>query len=416
MMENVLLVTVGFNSQKQNFRAKDQARELKDLALSTGANIIDEVLCSRDKPTPDLFLGSGKVEEIGDLCTEQKIGTVIFDKNLSGTQQRNLEDSLKIKTIDRTQLILDIFARHAKTPEGKMQVELAQLQYLLPRLIGKGIILSRLGGGIGTRGPGEQKLEVDRRRIRGRIVKLKQDLDSIIARRKTMRKKRNESSLPTVALVGYTSAGKSTLLNSLTGSKQRVSRYLFTTLDPLSRSIALSNNQKIVLSDTVGFISDLPAHLIEAFKATLEEVVESDLLIQVLDISDLRCHEHDKVVRDVLKKLSIEDKPMVTALNKADLLDDRGWIDRYKSDFPDSVEISALNKENFSALFRLIERKLETMFVSASLKLPINRMDLVDLIYREGQVKSIDYTQDSIKVRVVLPSITACKLSSYIIT
>ncbi|MBL7197656.1 MAG: GTPase HflX [Candidatus Omnitrophica bacterium] len=413
-MEKVLLITIGLNSQKQSFKPRYQAKELKELALSTGVYIVDEVLCSRDRPTPNLFLGRGKIDEIGSLCVEQKIDTAIFDKDLSGTQQRNLEDLLNIKIIDRTQLILDIFAKHAKTPEGKMQVELAQLEYLLPRLTGKGIILSRLGGGIGTRGPGEQKLEVDRRRIKERIVRLKRDMDSLIERRKTMRKKRKESSVPTVTLIGYTSAGKSTLLNSLTGSKQRISKYLFTTLDPLSRSITLPNNQKIVLSDTVGFISDLPAHLIEAFKATLEEVIEADLLIHVLDISDLRCYEHNKAVWDILRKLNIEDKPIVTALNKIDNLSDKGWIEKYKNDFPDSVEISALKNENFIALLKLIERKLKEMFVSASLKLPISRMDLVDLIYSEGQVISIDYTSNFIKIKATLPTVTASKLGSYI--
>ena len=413
-MENVLLVTVGFDALRQSLKAKDQARELKELVLSTGVNIVDEVLCFRDKPTPNLFLGSGKVDEIADLCVEQDINTVIFDKELSGTQQRNLEEILKIKTIDRTQLILDIFARHAKTPEGKMQVELAQLQYLLPRLTGKGIILSRLGGGIGTRGPGEQKLEVDRRRIRDRIIRLKKDLASLIERRKTMRKKRTQSSVPTISLIGYTSAGKSTLLNALSGSKQPVSRHLFTTLDPLSRSVTLSNNQKVVFSDTVGFISDLPAHLIEAFKATLEEVVESDLLLHVLDISDLRCHEYNKIVLDILKKLNIQDKPIVTALNKVDLLGDRNWVDKYKNDFPDSMEISALKKENLDLLLKLIEKKLKRMIVTVDLKLPINRMDLVDLIYREGQVQSINYTTHSIMVTAVLPSVTAYKINSYI--
>jgi GTP-binding protein HflX len=412
-MEKVLLVTVGLESQKQKQDTKYQANELKELALSTGAQVISEVVCFRDKPTSDLFIGSGKAQEIGVLCTENKINTVIFNQDLRGTQQRNLEEILKVKTIDRTQLILDIFARHAKTPEGKMQVELAQLEYLLPRLAGKGIILSRLGGGIGTRGPGEQKLEVDRRKIKDYIVKLKKDLEVIIERRKTIRKKRKDSSVPTVCLVGYTSAGKSTLLNSLTGSKQRISKYLFTTLDPLSRSISLSNNQKIVLSDTVGFISDLPPHLIEAFKATLEEVVEADLLIHVLDVSDLRYYDHNKTVLEVLKKLQIFDKQIINALNKIDILEDKSWLGRFKMDFPDSVEISALKKDNLESLLKLIEQKLGIMFEPISLKLPIKRMDLVDLIYKEGRVESIKYTQEFIHIQASIPVITASKLSCY---
>lgn len=407
------MVTVGLHSQKNNLKHRDQAQELRNLALSVGVHIVEESLCLRDKPTPNLYIGKGKIEEISDICSEQKIDTVIFNNDLSGTQQRNLEEILNIKIIDRTQLILDIFARHAKMSEGKMQVELAQLQYLLPRLTGKGIILSRLGGGIGTRGPGEQKLEVDRRRIRERIVRLKGDLDSLIQRRKIMRRKRKESSLPTVAVVGYTSAGKSTLMNSLSDSQQPVSKYLFTTLDPLSRSVILPNKQKIVLCDTVGFINDLPAHLIEAFKATLEEVVEADLLIHVLDISDLNFPEYNKVVWQILKKLDIEDKPVITALNKMDSLCDKGWIEKYKSDFPDSVEISALRKQNLDVLLKLVEKKLEKMITFVSLKLPLNRMDLVDFIYKEGQVKSIEYTLNSINIKANLPSVTACKLSSY---
>lgn len=414
-MEKALLVTVGSDSQrKQIIKPEYRARELKELALSTGAFVEDEILCFRDKVTPDLYIGKGKVQEIKDLCLEKKINTVIFDNDLSGTQQRNLEEVLNLKTIDRTQLILDIFAKRAKTPEGKMQVELAQLEYLLPRLTGKGIFLSRLGGGIGTRGPGEQKLEVDRRRIRERIFRLKKELVTLIERRKIIRKKRSESSIPTVTLIGYTSAGKSTLLNSLSESKQSTSKYLFTTLDPLSRSITLSNNQRIVISDTVGFINDLPEHLIEAFRATLEEVTEADLLIHVLDVSDLRFHEHNEAVWQILRKLNIQDKPVITALNKIDLLSDKGWIEKYKSDFPDSVEISAVKKENLSSLLKLIEKKLENMIMSVSLKIPSNRMDLVDLIYKEGQVKSIEYTQNSINIQARLSSITANKLRSYV--
>jgi len=413
-MEKVLLVTVGLGPKDKTADYKSQALELQELALSTGVKVAGEFLCYRDRLTADLYIGEGKVEEIKQLCQQEGIDTVIFNNDLSGTQQRNLEDVLEKKTIDRTQLILDIFARHAKTMEGKMQVELAQLEYLLPRLTGKGIILSRLGGGIGTRGPGEQKLEVDRRKIRDHISRLKKDLDSLVQRRETIRKKRKESSVPTLTLIGYTSAGKSTLLNSLTGSKQRVSKYLFTTLDPLSRSVNLSNNQKIVLSDTVGFIDNLPTHLIEAFKATLEEVTEADLLIHVLDISDQRFYEHNDAVWDVLERLDTTEKPMVTVLNKIDKLSDRDWLGKYQQDFPDSIAISALTGENLGGLLNLIEQKLEKMITLISLTLPIGRMDLVNLIYREGQVKSIGYTADSINIEAMLPSVVSYKLKDYV--
>src|SRR3989338_720490 len=282
-MEKALLVTIKLKSEADNWKIEDIALELEELVFTSGAEVVDNITCLSEKPTANFFIGSGKAEELAFLCQEQDIDTVVFSHNLSGTQQRNLEETIGKKTIDRTQLILDIFARHAKSPEGKMQVELAQLQYLLPRLIGKGIILSRLGGGIGTSGPGEQKLEVDRRRIRKRIDKLKSDLKQFSLHRLTMKKKRRENAIPTVALVGYTNAGKSTLLNALTSANQVISGSLFTTLDPLSKSLVLPNGEHIVISDTVGFLHGLPHHLIEAFKATLEEVIDADLLIHVLN-------------------------------------------------------------------------------------------------------------------------------------
>lgn len=415
-MERALLLTVGLHSRKNLLKPADRAKELRELVLSLSAtHVVSELICLRDAPTPNLYLGKGKIEEVKENCAQKNITTVIFNNDLSGTQQRNIEEIVGTKTIDRTQLILDIFARHAKTPEGKMQVELAQLEYLLPRLTGKGIMLSRLGGGIGTRGPGEQKLEVDRRRIKGRIIKLKEDLRDLIARRKTIRKKRKESSVPTLTLVGYTSAGKSTLLNALTESAQPVSTHLFTTLDPLSRSLTLPNNQKVVISDTVGFINDLPPHLIEAFKATLEEVVEADLLLHVLDVSDLTHHEHYTVVCDVLEKLNVRGTPIITVLNKIDKLVDQRWIEKYERDYGESAGISALHKQNFDKLFSLIEKKLETMLTAVALTIPLNRMDLVDMIYNEGKVESINYTSESIKISVKLPSVTASKLSNYAI-
>jgi GTP-binding protein HflX len=238
-MEKCLLVTIDLKQDKERWPRQDVLVELEELVKTANAQVAQRVFCVRDRPTPDLFIGKGKTEEIALLCQEDDIDTVIFSHDLSGTHQRNLEEIIGKKTIDRTQLILDIFSRHAKSPDGKMQVELAQLEYLLPRLAGKGIMLSRLGGGIGTRGPGEQKLEVDRRRIHKRISKLRQDLKDLTNHRRVLRKKRKEEAMPCLALVGYTNAGKSTLLNALTDANQYIQDSLFTTLDPLSRRMDL---------------------------------------------------------------------------------------------------------------------------------------------------------------------------------
>lgn len=409
-MERALLVTIELNSHKENWPVEDVAIELEELVHTCGAEVIDNISCRRDKPTPNLFIGKGKAEELSLLCQEEDIDTVIFSLDLSGTQQRNLEEIIGRKTIDRTQLILDIFARHARTPEGTMQVELAQLQYLMPRLIGKGIILSRLGGGIGTRGPGEQKLEVDRRRIRKRIEKLKDDLEHLSFHRLTMRKKRKENAIPGVALVGYTNAGKSTLLNALTHASQIVEDSLFTTLDPLAKSLKLPEGEKVVISDTVGFLHNLPHHLIEAFKATLEEVVEADLLIHVLDASHVRVYQHNQAVFEVLKELGVDNKPTVTVLNKIDLLNDNLWLEKLKQDFPDSTAISAKTGDNLDSLLKNIEKKFINKMVSLEIIIANSRMDLVDLFYREGKVLEIKYLQKGIKIKLNLPIVLYHKL------
>ncbi|MDP2939724.1 MAG: GTPase HflX [Candidatus Omnitrophota bacterium] len=409
-MENVLLVTVDLH-EKNTWPPEDIQRELAELTKSSGANVADEIICFRQRPTPNLLIGSGKAEELALLCEEKAIDTVIFSTDLSGTQQRNLEEIIKAKTIDRTQLILDIFARHAKSPEGKMQVELAQLEYLLPRLTGKGIMLSRLGGGIGTRGPGEQKLEVDRRVIRKRISKLSQDLLNVSLHRETLRKKRKELSLPSVAIVGYTNAGKSTLLNALTHAQQIVRDSLFTTLDPLSRKLSLPNHQTIIISDTVGFMYKLPHHLIESFKATLEEVTQADLLLHVLDISQTKNQELAQAVYEVLKELEANHKPIITVLNKIDKLEDRTWLEALKREFPNAVAISALNKENLTELLEKIEEQLSFLVTALDLFIPINRMDLIDQIYQEGRVFEINYTSKGVKIKASLPVSTAKKLA-----
>jgi len=402
-MEKALLVTIKLDSDKDNWQIEDIIEELEELAITCGAEVVDHLTCIREKPTPNLFIGKGKAEEISLFCQEEEIDTVIFSHDLSGTQQRNLEEVIGKKTIDRTQLILDIFARHARSPEGKMQVELAQLQYLFPRLIGKGIILSRLGGGIGTSGPGEQKLEVDRRRIRKRIDNLKAQIKHFSTHRQTIRKRRKENDLPTVALVGYTNAGKSTLLNALTGAGQIVSDSLFTTLDTLYKGLQLPNGENIVISDTVGFLYNLPHHLIEAFKATLEEVVEADLLVHVLDISHLRVEEHYQAVRAVLKELNAQEKPVITALNKIDLLEDKTWLQTTGNNFLNPVPISAKFVQNLNSLLRMVENNFQSRMSLVQLLVPHSRMDLIDLFYREGKVEKVDYQQKGIKVKVTLP-------------
>ena len=409
-MERALLVTIKLDSERNGWGLEDMAFELEELTAACGAEAVDNITCMREKPTPNFFIGRGKVEEIALICQELGADTVVFSHDLSGTQQRNLEEVINRKTIDRTQLILDIFARHAKTPEGKTQVELAQLQYLMPRLAGKGIMLSRLGGGIGTSGPGEQKLEVDRRRIRKRIDKLQDDLKHLSLHRQTLRKKRQENAMPTVALVGYTNAGKSTLLNSLTGANQLVTDGPFATLDPLSRNLQLANGENIIISDTVGFLNNLPHHLIEAFKATLEEVVQSDLLIHVIDISNPLFEEYKKAVFQVLKELGTDQKPIITALNKIDLLEDKAIIKNAKEDFTNPVAISAKQKENLDELLQKIQQHFSGWMVDFEILIKHKRMDLVDLFYREGKVKDIQYLQKGIKIRLSLPKILSQKL------
>jgi len=402
-MERALLVTMKLKAEKSSWSLEDLSVELDELARSTGVEIAGAMECMVDRPTPGLLIGKGKAEEIRMLVDQTVADTVIFSHDLSGTQQRNLEEAIGCKTIDRTQLILDIFAQHAKSPEGKMQVELAQLQYLLPRLVGKGLILSRQGGGIGTRGPGEQKLEIDRRRIRQRIERLKEDLRGVRQHRELMRKRRKENAVSTVSLVGYTSAGKSTLLNKLTDAGQEVSRSLFTTLDPLSKSFKLPNGDQIVISDTVGFLHNLPHGLIEAFKATLEEVAQSDLLIHVLDVNHPKVYEHYAAVMNVLVELGYADKPMITALNKIDLLADQAWLLRLQEDFKQAIPISALNGAHIDRLLEEIQKHFSAKMVSLEIVVPHGRMDLVHWFYTQGKVIEVEYLQKGVQIRLNLP-------------
>ncbi len=314
---------------------------------------------------------------------------IIFDRDLSPVQQRNLEEITQTRVIDRTQLILDIFARRARTSEGKLQVELAQLTYLLPRLTGKGIELSRLAGGIGIRGPGERKLEIDRRKIRKRITKLKKDITNVRKHRAVQRNVRKKIS--SIALVGYTNSGKSTLLNSLTGAKIQTEDKLFSTLDPTARRIKLHGNMEAVIIDTVGFIRELPLHLIAAFKATLEEVTLTDILMHIVDASHPRHKEQENVVLDIIKKLGAEEKPVITVFNKTDLIS-REEEECLLKEFPGCVGISALYRKGFDKLLELIREKLSAERQEVRLRIPQSKPEVIALLHEKGNVINERYT------------------------
>lgn len=401
-MERALLVTVHLKSKRSARKPAERASELRELAVSDGAEVIGEIIANRDVPSSTYFLGKGKAEELAALSAEKNIDVIIFNNDLTGTQQKNLEEIVGVKTIDRTQLILDIFAHRARSNEGKIQVELAQLLYLLPRLGGEGVILSRLGGGIGTRGPGEQKLEVDRRRIRDRIAKLKSELDNLSVQRTTRRKQRGRFSLLTVAIIGYTNSGKSTLLNALTGADIYAKDRLFSTLDPTVRSAVLPNNQKALFADTVGFIDELPHHLIESFKATLEEVVNADILLHVIDGSSSNAEDMKKAVFAVLEELNATHKPVITAINKIDRIDENE-LRAFAKGLEDPVAISALKKTNLDALLRKVVVHLNDIVKTYTIHIPQRKASLISLIHEKGNVMKREYTGDSVSLEVQLP-------------
>lgn len=410
-MERAITITVDFGGREE-WTAPERAAELEELAASAGAKVIDRLIVRREKADPALFIGSGKAEEIAQVCADKKINIVVFNNDLTGTQQKNLEEIIITKTIDRTQLILDIFARHAHTNEGKLQVELAQLMYLLPRLTGKGIHLSRLGGGIGTRGPGEQKLEVDRRRIRARITRLKAELATLSERRAMMRKKRERFSVLTIAIIGYTNVGKSTLLNSLTNSNVVVQDKLFSTLDPTVRKFILPNKQKVLFADTVGFLDRLPHHLIEAFKATLEEVIEADVLLHVIDISHPKAQEQSDAVYKVLEEIGSKDKHIITALNKIDKIENEAVIERAKSKFNDAVPVSALKKEGFKELIDKVMPYIDGLMTNIKMEVPASDMKKLQIIYENGVVTKKIYKEDIVYIEAQIPIRVAQLLKS----
>jgi GTP-binding protein HflX len=341
----------------RQFDPEHSLDELAGLAAAAGATVVLRVLQDRLKPDPATFLGSGKVEMLAKSCDQVRADVVIFDNELSPAQLRNLEATLDRKVLDRTQLILDIFARRARTREGKLQVELAQLKYLLPRLVGSATALSRLGGGIGTRGPGETKLETDRRRIRQRISTLSKDIDVVRRRRSQLRERRQKSSVPTVALVGYTNAGKTTLFNALTGDEAVASNALFVTLDPLIRKVRLPDRRELLVSDTVGFIDRLPHSLVAAFRATLEEVAAADLLLHVIDASSPDRERHMEAVRRVLAEVGADRVPTLDVFNKCDRLDE-AERQRLRALYPGALCVSALNGEGREELVAALESRL----------------------------------------------------------
>lgn len=333
---------------------QDLAGELAELTRSAGGDVLEVVVCRLKRPTPAYLIGRGKVEEIARLSLLKKAAVVIFNDDLSPAQQRNLEEIIRLKTVDRTQLILDIFARRAHSKEGKLQVELAQLVYLLPRLSGKGIWLSRLGGGIGTKGPGEKKLEADRRHIRQRIARLKKDLKDLKVHHQILRKTRTDAKLPLVGIVGYTNTGKSSLLNRLTGSSVKIDDRLFATLNPAVRRLDLTGGRRLLFADTIGFLHKLPHHLIESFKTTLEEVMYSDLLIQVVDISHPLVLQQTRAVEMVLEELEVKDKPRIVVLNKIDKLVDQRILKQLQQIYVNSIAVSVLKSQGLEGLINKI--------------------------------------------------------------
>jgi GTP-binding protein HflX len=338
--------------------AEHSLDELEGLADAAGATVVMKMIQERPTPDPATFIGSGKLDELAVECAELDTDVVIFDNELSPAQLRHIEERVQRKVIDRTQLILDIFARRARTREGKWQVELAQLKYLLPRLVGSAAALSRLGGGIGTRGPGETKLETDRRRIRQRIHAISEEIDSIRQRRRHSHARRQKTSVPLVALVGYTNAGKTTLFNLLTKESAEASDALFVTLDPLVRQVSLPDKRRLLLSDTVGFIERLPHTLVAAFRATLEQVAEADLVLHVIDAASPERDRHIEAVKRVLEEVGAANVPTLDVFNKCDLID-AAEVDGLRRLYPNGLCISALRKTGRKDTIDAIVERLE---------------------------------------------------------
>ena len=374
------------------YDAESSMNELEELAKTAGAQTVARVLQKRPSPEPATVLGEGKVDELKELAEKLDADLAIFDCELTASQIRNIEDILNIRVIDRTMLILDIFAGRAVSNEGKLQVELAQLKYRLPRLAGIGTSLSRLGGGIGTRGPGETKLETDRRHIRNRITKLEENLRELEKRRDFSRSRRKKDNVLTAAIVGYTNAGKSTLLNSLTGAGVLAEDKLFATLDPTSRGVLLPDGRTVLVIDTVGLIRRLPHNLVEAFKSTLEEAASADIILHVCDISDSEAAEKAQTTQTLLAELGCGEIPVLNVLNKCDLVENNIPEDE------DTVKICAKSGEGFDKLLAAVARKLPESSRRMTLLLPYEKAGFTAKIRERGKVFSEEYTDKGVKV------------------
>jgi len=402
--ERAIIVALS-GPRRNDWTVDERLEELERLLYTAGAEVVEHIVQNRESPDPTYLVGRGKVEEIEELRKASAADLVVFDAELSPGQRRNLEEHIDCKVIDRTQVILDIFAQRARTREGKLQVELAQLTYGLTQLVGSREALSRLGGGIGTRGPGETKLEVDRRRIRQRIQGLKRDIESVRRHRELGRREREKSPVAVAALAGYTNAGKSTLLNNLTGASVFVEDKLFATLDPTTRGMRLPSGQEVLITDTVGFIRDLPHELIAAFRATLEEITEADLIIHVVDGSHAAAQKQVEAVERVLADIGVRDVPIILVINKADL-----GVHLSLPGERAAVVISALKGVGFGELRAAMDRELQAKRLVITLKVPYSRQDLIAIMHEHGKVTSQDYGATAITVTGEVESVWAKKL------
>ena len=397
--ERVILLAV---STEDTAQAEDSLDELEELVATAGAVTVDRMIQNRENIHPGTYLGKGKIEEVKERLWETGATGVVCDDELTPAQLRNLEKALDTKVMDRTMVILDIFASRANTREGKIQVELAQLKYRAARLVGLRSSLSRLGGGIGTRGPGEKKLEMDRRLIHERIGQLKRELEDVKRHREIQRSRRGSSGILVAAIVGYTNAGKSTLLNRLTGAGILAEDKLFATLDPTTRNLEMPDGQKLLLTDTVGFIRKLPHHLIEAFKSTLEEAKYSDIILHVVDASNPQMDMHMHVVYDTLRQLEVKDKVMITVYNKLDRIAEPVRLKDMSADY--QVRISAKNGDGLDTLMDTLSQVLRSQRVYLEKTYGYHEAGKIQRIRRSGQLLSEEYAEDGIHVKAYVPA------------